>query len=1483
MPRLARLRFVSVGHPRARFNDLTLDFTGQDGSADDSLLWLRNAGGKSSILNLFFHLLRPGVGEFLGGGGVEERRIGDYIGPGDVGAAIAEWELLDDSPLFGENSIIRYLTGAFFEQSSTLVNETDRPAPEVLFFAARADARVRGLTLDTLPLYAEGTQQRLRKSLVGFKQEWQALGAAHGAAEVRETDSLKVWEKILDDAKIDPRLFSYQVKMNRREGGAPELFRFNQPEEFVDFFLELVLEPETCDSIAATLDEYRASIHRLDEYTAEASLLQDVLNDLPTVERVRASRDQLHRQIIHVARQMIRLLSELDDSSRAEGIRATEWEAKQAFATNAALQAEAEAKRVLRRGASRRLAAASQQQHRAAEILELAEHAVVAAEREKNVWAATFPLRDMRRCALKAEGCHRQLSETRAERTEEQARLVRVAVQFAGALTAAAAERRVRAEEAQDRSRQAVEAAADLRDQASAEEEAAVRLESDATHLGERLGVSGRALLGLVDAGVVSPEESITEAIERLKVAAGSIQEEIRLAGDRLRSAEAEVDRLRTVLSEDRLSERDAAARIAAISLAISEEQALRASLEQEAVLLQTLEVEHLQLHSADLTTIVRHLRAAEHEETGTSLRFAASRAENEHAIDSLQETHLLPSEADVTHVREVLSRAGVPSFTGWRFVSENAPGKDYRALIGRVPEVARGVVVPDGDFEEAVKVLSSTPLDLDQPITVVAQGHADRASGPGRLVVGPTGKGLFDPAARDSELARREARVLEISERQQAAEENAVALRDVTARCITYLNTYPSGWVQDQAAALAGAVATREELRTNLVRIAADIESCQAAIGELVGANEGLHAKHTRAQVDIAQAEAFLSMHPVPIKALEQDRARALADADDARARAQSLRGAAAQRAADAIPAAEDAQRYGEQAREYEFELSQVRHLNGIEVPAIPGDSEALRTEYRRLDAAFGTDVLSALYDAAKRDEVEARKRFGAAIEGAGLQLDDVAGALDALPDPADAENRQRVADRAYAQALQREAQLKAEQSLADSHLAAAKRETEALGGAENLDPEDERLSVQELTALSEQDAENAVNLQDAAQAKQSEAVSASQAVVASKQRRERLESAAREVGTLQDSYRPLLEAATRLDLPLDDRIPVPGIASGSLPNLVSEVKTQLQRFRSESETLDTELRSTAERIQKCADSSEYAHLARESIRYLRTIAPEALERDVASLRDRLSVRLRTIEAQQQDLDRHRMLVVTAILNGAETGLSRLRSAAARSLLPEALGELSGMPFLKISTGLPEQLSEKQDLVRGLIKDVLASKQKPSGLNLIQKAVRRLAKPFMIKVLFPDPDGSQGYVPITQIGRLSGGERLTCAVMLYCTLAELRAFSQGSGAVPTGVLVLDNPIGTASRPKFLKLQRELARERGIQLIYATGINDREAIRSLPVVIRLRNDRYDRRTGHQLVELEGEVPVRAARLLFPTGREQAGPVATDRGSAMEAG
>jgi hypothetical protein len=103
-----------------------------------------------------------------------------------------------------------------------------------------------------------------------------------------------------------------------------------------------------------------------------------------------------------------------------------------------------------------------------------------------------------------------------------------------------------------------------------------------------------------------------------------------------------------------------------------------------------------------------------------------------------------------------------------------------------------------------------------------------------------------------------------------------------------------------------------------------------------------------------------------------------------------------------------------------------------------------------------------------------------------------------------------------------------------------------------------------------------------------------------------------------------------------------------------------------------------------------------------------------------------------------------------------------------------------------------------------------------------------------------------------SRGQQLTAAILLYCTLVQLRAQSRGKGrgVRDAGVLILDNPIGTCSSVPLLELQRTIANQMRVQLVYATGVEDLEALAVMPNTIRLRNTHRDVRTGDHHVTLD---------------------------------
>jgi hypothetical protein len=91
MYKLARMHLDSVGSNAARFSNLTLDFTDVDHHPLDTIVWLRNGGGKTSLLSLLFSLFLPNRRDFLGARD-DRKTLGDYVLSGDTAHILCEWQ-----------------------------------------------------------------------------------------------------------------------------------------------------------------------------------------------------------------------------------------------------------------------------------------------------------------------------------------------------------------------------------------------------------------------------------------------------------------------------------------------------------------------------------------------------------------------------------------------------------------------------------------------------------------------------------------------------------------------------------------------------------------------------------------------------------------------------------------------------------------------------------------------------------------------------------------------------------------------------------------------------------------------------------------------------------------------------------------------------------------------------------------------------------------------------------------------------------------------------------------------------------------------------------------------------------------------------------------------------------------------------------------------------------------------------------------------
>ena len=259
MPRLCRMRLSSIGHDSARFDDLTLDFTDRQGRPTNSVLWLRNGGGKSSLLSLFFAGVRPGKRDFLGQRADEKvRRIEDYVGPRDHGVVVCEWELDADRGLFDDPGP-RYLSGVFYERKEASGDGEGEVAP--LYFATLVSATEPELTLDGLPLYGEPANGKTRRTLSGFRRRLRQLDQQFPDHNVFVEDrNQRKFQEELASHGIDPEVFFYQIRMNEREGGVSERFSFAEDEDFVDFLLEMAFDQQHAHQVREQLSTFRQEI-----------------------------------------------------------------------------------------------------------------------------------------------------------------------------------------------------------------------------------------------------------------------------------------------------------------------------------------------------------------------------------------------------------------------------------------------------------------------------------------------------------------------------------------------------------------------------------------------------------------------------------------------------------------------------------------------------------------------------------------------------------------------------------------------------------------------------------------------------------------------------------------------------------------------------------------------------------------------------------------------------------------------------------------------------------------------------------------------------------------------------------------------------------------------------------------------------------------------------------------------------------------------
>jgi hypothetical protein len=1457
MPQLLRLRFCNVGPPRARMEDLTISLVDiVTGQATHSAIWLRNGGGKTTLISLLLWLLCPDKPM------PDKHQIDDYVQLDDRSVLLAEWQMdkKDKQLSLWSAKPECYLTGVFCERRAVAASQEDRKLHR-MFFAARVRDDEPRLSLEELPLYTTRQGQLERRSLASFRQEWRELDHTYPDAGVEYTETLTEWRGILEKIGIDPELFRYQIQMNTREGGAAEPFMFRENDHFVNFFLTFMGEATMGNEIAETIKEFRQTLIFLhQQLDPEHTLLQILIPHFSSLCEVADERERLYKQISSVQQEISVATLAVKGWIKKQEEERSNWQEIEKKAHEESIRLRDDAKLRRRRALLLRYAAAQKRVQQLQTEMKLLQDLVEHTKRQGVIWQAALPLRMVIRARARAASIQEQLNALQKEHEPLLQMLQESARSYAAALSAK--RENLRAEEqrlAKLVGEQRAEAL-QLRKSANAQEIEATKYDGQAKRFAEELAAFHRLHKQLEEQGIMQPSETWVSAQERLQRQQSAQQKDERTNQGIIETLTEKQQELREKKSDLERVLYEIGAQVKLERRLLKPGEEARQKIAGDAVLKLYLEITELDFDRLTPQALgILHDKQQIWEEQVS--RYRLTLAEQDAIIQYLSDYGFLPPAQAIAEVIKLLKKEQITAWSGWHYLTTNVREADIRDWVQRLPELAFGVVVPDEYWQQTQSTLQTTQPYLETPVILFAQGDLREDISAHGWAIGPTSDAYFNRDAGSHELLERQARRHQLQADLDELSKNTKELKSSINRLDHTFEHYPTSWWQEHQSILAQALEQQHTLQSQQKPLEQELQYCTAQITknkqDLQEIQKSLRNLDQQL-IHLQASEAQLTVDPDILKAKQQEHS---GKADACRDEANQFQIQAGEKDNEANETAEQGKHIVGEIKVTERERSEIHHLVGEPPTPNPGDIQTLRAHYESLFEQYhqkiGSNELTVLLDSVQKEERQAYQQFQRTLQKP-TKEEEVESALRTLADLDDADQR-------YRDALSAQSDAEHESKNKQKDLSQAKQEmqkTKQQLTGQSIDESELEGKIPEreedCTKEAEEDEKTAGTSEQAAQQKRNEEQEAIQQVKQCSAHVETLGHVQRRIRTIQESYDPLLKVVAGTELAQEGVNPHGSLLAEEILTTLHEeeidhtlevMEGQLKHMQGDKERLDQRGRRVAHDISRALNETSREFKEVSIAKRFLEHDPGAYEQRCHSFLDELLSRQTVVEGERKNILVYKDTLVQRLLALADSGVRFLSSASKYSKLPATLPAFEQRPFLRIQVTMPASKEEQVGKITHLLDTIVDGGTIPSGTELLQQAVRYLASPITVQILFPDP-GTLHYVPPNRLMKESGGERLTSMVLLYCTLLRMRAAHRTKAAGKSSCLILDNPIGVASRVLFLELQREVAESMDIQLIYTTAIKDFEALRIFPNIVRISNDQHDRRTGHHLLTLD---------------------------------
>ncbi|WP_046731987.1 hypothetical protein [Streptomyces humi] len=1499
MYELSRVRLYSIGPAGARYADTVLDLRGVGEPVPDpapaqaeffeeepvgpprrpapaGVLFLENGGGKSVLLKLIFSVMLPGHRNTLGGASSGVLR--KFLLADDCGHVALEWQ----HTLTGECVVV----GKVSEWRGRQVSNDPRKFAEA-WYSFRPGP---GLSLDSLPVAestavrppvegASGAQGR-RRTMKGFRDAITEAGKFYPHLEVHWEEIHDRWIEHLGDLGLDPELFRYQREMNADEGEAAGLFAVKKDSDFTDLLLRAVTDTRDTDGLADLVGGFGNKLGRRAELIAERDFTAgsvDLLGRIVEAAEARSRARDIHAGAERRTRTLARRLTARGAEERT---RAADLAQRVTAAAHTVTHSEGARERsaliaaeLAYRHAS--LALAAGEKSAAAQKRELAD-----ARTLHSAWQAAEAVLRHRAAADRVARVAAAIQEAERDAAPALAARAKAAVDLVRALHAAAENAENLANEEEERSAALQEVSDSAYRDSTAAATEAQRARSEVGHLRQRLSEVQQETAEAVRAGWLDDTAPDADPA-RAALAASDAEKSAVAAWDTAREASrrsAELAReAASAESRAELTAARAADAATAAGRSYDAEKRLAEGLAAEERLAELLGLTGSRttiprprheggddtLTPEELDRFADELRELLDDAVGSAerhlfeLRTAA--ADDSRILGALGDGGLLPPGPDVLATVEFLGEHGIPALPGWRYLAQAVDPADHARVLAARPELVDGVIITDPDTHARAREALGDAALLPRSAVAVGTAAALLAptppadATPGDVFLVPPNPAMHDEHAADEERQTLRARATERDEEIRALAARLGKDRELAARLASWRTGCPAGQLVELARAAREARVFAEESEAELAEartVRAETEEAAAEAARLRDERQEAAQKARRA----ADALAGLAFR-LRERAGWQVKLRELADeATESEARAQSCLERA--RAADedrrgAQRAADDARRT---ARALRAERSEIAGAPD-DVPEADEDAPksslpALREAYRTASQVYekvgvGADL--------RAEQARAESDDSAALAELNRLSNKVRTRAEQLlqsPDGSDGPSRQAAAARAE-ELVQ----------LLETRMSTASEQLGRLRGeAERHAPEDGEAHTELPEELQPRDAEHAQALLRTTTA---ELASRTEALTQAREAHAELldahraaEDAAGGFDELAAMLRDLLREHTAEEEQGEPE-PYPG-SPEEARQAAAEARRSLRGCAGDLSAAEAAVREASDVLVRHANSTRYEAVRTPARQQIRELPAAALPEHAQKWADAFAPRLRVLTDELAQLERNRDSIVDRLRGLVESALATLRSAQRLSRLPEGLGEWSGQEFLRIRFEEPDQATLTERLGEVVDEATRAAVKKNSdlrrdGMSLLLRGVGAALQPkgIAVEILKPDAVLRAERVPVGQMGDVfSGGQLLTAAIALYCTMAALRSNDRGRDKHRhAGTLFLDNPIGRANATYLLELQRAVSDALGVQLLYTTGLFDTTALAEFPLVIRLRND-ADLRAGLKYISVE---------------------------------